>query len=141
MMCAPAASAWRATSALHRVDGERRRGARRQFADNRNDAAQFLFEGNRRGAGPGGFAADVEEVGALFDQLQSHGQRRRRRGELAAVGEAVRRDVDDAHDEGAHIHASRRSRQRQTSRLSDIRNYQGFSIADTICTASLLIAV
>ena len=50
------------------------------------------------GTGPGRLAADVEDVGALGDQLAAVLDRRRRLEPLAAVAERVGRDVDDAHD-------------------------------------------
>jgi len=54
----------------------------------------------RRSARAGRFAADVEQVGALLDQLQTVGDGRLGGVERAAIGERVRGDVDDAHDPG-----------------------------------------
>ena len=51
------------------------------------------------------FAADIEQVGALFDQTQGVGDGGVVGHEAAAVGETVRRDVDDAHDERMLVRA------------------------------------
>ena len=48
--------------------------------------------------GPRALAADVEDVGALVRQPQRVRDGGLRHPEAAAVGEAVGRDVDDAHD-------------------------------------------
>ena len=98
-MLAPAASAARATAGfivsmeigiLH---------ATGQLFDDRQDAAQFLRFADRLGAGPRGFAADVENFRALRDQFQ-----RVRHGgagvqKFSAIGKGIGRDIDDAHDE------------------------------------------
>ena len=73
--------------------------------DDREDAGLFFFGGERDGVGAGGFAADVEEVGAFVEHLEGVGY-----GsgggvfggvEVAAVGEAVGGDVEDAHENRA----------------------------------------
>ena len=65
----------------------------------------FFFGGERGGVGAGGFAADVEDVGTLVEHGHCLGE-----GsfggvfggvEVAAVGEGVGCDVENAHDEGS----------------------------------------
>ena len=60
--------------------------------------AQLLLGGDVVGAGARRLAADVENVGALLGELQAVRDGGLRRRMQAAVGEAVGRDVDDAHD-------------------------------------------
>ena len=60
----------------------------------------LLLGGDRLGARPRRFPADVEDVGTLGLQLQAVRDGRLRIEIPAAVGEAVRRDVDDAHEAG-----------------------------------------
>ena len=71
--------------------------------DDRQDAGLLFGGGERSGVGAGGFAADVEDVGALVEHLERLGEGALRgmlgRVEVAAVGEAVGGDVEDAHDE------------------------------------------
>ena len=50
--------------------------------------------------GPGGFPADVDDVGPLFGQEQCPFHRSLRRNPLSAVGETVRRDVENPHQPG-----------------------------------------
>jgi hypothetical protein len=57
------------------------------------------IRGARIRTGARAFSAHVQHVGALFDQLQGVNQGGLGRGVPPAVGKAVRRDVDDAHDE------------------------------------------
>ena len=73
--------------------------------DDGEDAGLFFFGGERGGVGAGGFAADVEDVGAFVEHGDGLGE-----GafggvlggvEVAAVREGVGRDVEDAHDEGS----------------------------------------
>lgn len=52
------------------------------------------------GAGAGGFSADVENVCAAIEQVEAVLDGGVEAEELAAIGEAVGRDVEDAHDEG-----------------------------------------
>src|SRR5439155_27358763 len=60
--------------------------------------AQLLVGRDRLGARAGGLAADVEDRRAFADEVLAVGDRRARVEPEAAVGEGVRRDVDDAHD-------------------------------------------
>ena len=88
------------------VDGEDGLGALFEDGlDDRENAGLFFFGGERGGVGAGGLAADVEEVRALVEHGQGLGE-----GafggvlggvEVAAVGEGVGCDVEDAHDEGS----------------------------------------
>jgi hypothetical protein len=73
--------------------------------DDGEDAGLFFFGGEGRGVGAGGFAPDVEDVGAFVEHR--HGLGEGAFGsvlggvEVAAVGERVGCDVEDAHDEGS----------------------------------------
>ena len=83
---------------FHGVDADRAGPVAAQTLDDRNSAGDFLGGIDRFGPRPGAFTADVEDVRALFDQRQTVRHRRLDRGQPAAVREAVRRDIDDAHD-------------------------------------------
>ena len=76
-----------------------------QRLDHRDDPAQLLGLVDRRGAGPGGLAADVDHVGALGDQAPAVGDGGVGVEEAAAVGERVGGHVEDAHDERTAEHA------------------------------------
>jgi len=52
-------------------------------------------------AWPGGFTPDVEDVRAFIEQSEGMGGGGFEGPELATVGEGVRSEVEDAHDEGA----------------------------------------
>ena len=96
---APASSAAAATSArIVSIDT----GARvAQRLDDGDDAAQLLGGARPLGTGPGGLATDVEQVGALGDELAAVRDRGLGREPGTAVAERVGGDVDDAHDERA----------------------------------------
>ena len=53
------------------------------------------------GVGAGGFAAEIEQVGTIVEELEGLSEGGWWREEVAAVREAVGRDVDDAHEERA----------------------------------------
>lgn len=86
---------------FHGVDGEEGAGLAADGADDGNDAADFFFSGDGFGAGAGGFAAEVEDVGAFGEEVEGVFDSAAGVEEAAAVGEGVRGDIDDAHDEGA----------------------------------------
>ena len=88
------------------VDGEDGGGALfQQGFDDREDAGLLFFGRERSGVGARGFAAEVEDVGAFIQHAE--GLRDGSFGSVfggiveAAVGERVRRDIEDAHDEGS----------------------------------------
>ena len=64
--------------------------------DHRDDATQFFLERTLLRARARRFAADIERVRALLGQLQSVRDRLIDGAVLAAIGERIRRDVDDA---------------------------------------------
>ena len=97
MISAPASIAARATRRLARVDRDRHGDLRRQPLDHRQHAAQLFVGVDRLGIRPRAFAADVEQVGAVGDQLQCMLDGRIGVEKLPAVGKAVGRDIDDAH--------------------------------------------
>jgi hypothetical protein len=70
-----------------------------QRPHHRQDARRLFLRRHRLRARPGGFATDVDDVGAG----RQHGARvvdgMRGFDEIAAVGEAVGRHVDDTHDQ------------------------------------------
>ena len=79
-------------------DGNRKRGG--EALDHRQDAPQFLVLVDRRGAGPGRLAADVDDRRAVRGHAFGLRERRRQVEKTAAVGKRVGRDVQDAHDHG-----------------------------------------
>src|SRR5258708_33051644 len=62
-------------------------------------------------AGARGFAADVEDVGALFEQTLSMSDGFFAIKELATIGKRIGRDVDDSHDQRALAEFERSSTQ------------------------------
>ena len=73
--------------------------------DHRDDPGDLLVDGHGLRARAGAFAADVEDVGPVADQLHRLGQAALGRHAQPPVRKAVGRDVDDAHDAGAPGHA------------------------------------
>ncbi len=71
-----------------------------EFANDRFHACAFLVGGNGIGPGPGGLAADVEEIGAFLGDFPRSGDGVAGGGEPAAITEGIRRDIEDAHNEG-----------------------------------------
>ena len=67
--------------------------------DDGHDAAKFFLNVDRLRAGAGALAADVEDVGPFGGQPQAMFHGGVGVQEAPAVGEAVRRDVDDAHQQ------------------------------------------
>ena len=96
------------------IHGDRHGRDSGQFFDNRNDAAPFLFQRNRLGAGPARFAADVENVGAVGNELKCMLDCACGGIVLPAVGKTVWRNVDDAHDQARGPISIVRSRHRHT---------------------------
>ena len=70
-------------------------------ADDGDDALELLRLVDAGGAGAGGLAADVDQVGALGDQVEAVLDGGRRVEPAAAVGEGVGGDVHDPHDRAA----------------------------------------
>ena len=66
-----------------------------------NHPAQLFVRSEPFGAGASGFAADVEDVGAVALHLERPGDSRFRVEMQTVAGEAVGRDVDDSHQERA----------------------------------------
>ena len=93
-------------SGVEGVDGEDGvRALLQDGSDDGEDAGLFFGRGKWSGVGAGGLTADVEDVGAFVEHGEGLGE-----GavggvfggvEVAAVGEGVGRDVEDAHDEGS----------------------------------------
>ncbi len=96
IMTAPDASARAHHRRLDRVDADPSSFARQRFHQ-RNDAFQLDVLRDRQRAGPRRFAADVNDVGTVGDHPARMVQRLVAVDEEAAVGEGVRRDVEDAH--------------------------------------------
>ena len=65
----------------------------------RRKTRELVVERDRLRAGiwPGRFRADVEDVGAFAGHAARMRDRNRRIEELSAVGEGIRRDIEDAH--------------------------------------------
>ena len=68
-----------------------------QYGD---ETAPLFFGGDAFRAGAGGFAAYVDDVGALFFKFEGAGVSAVGVGEVAAVGERVGSNVENTHDEG-----------------------------------------
>ena len=96
---APAASASRRTDAAPGVDRDRHVEPHLQGLDGRDHALELL-RGGDLGPGPGLHATDVEEVGALGDELVGLGQEPVEVVVAALVVERVGRAVEDPHDQG-----------------------------------------
>lgn len=84
----------------HGVDGDRD-ALGGEPPDHGDDALEFLGLVHSRGTGAGGLPADVDQVGALSDQVEAVLDGGRRVEPAAAVGEGVGRHVHDAHDRAA----------------------------------------
>ena len=71
--------------------------------EDREDARLFFIGCDRRGVGPGRFAADVKDVGTFFEKLERLDQcpfgSVRGDVEMSTIGEGIRRDVEHAEDE------------------------------------------
>ena len=80
------------------VDGEGGANLLGEGRDDGDDAPQLLVQADGLGARPGRFPADVEDIGTFGLQLQAMGDGGLRIEPAPAVGEAVGRDVDDAHE-------------------------------------------
>ena len=91
-----------------RVDRHRHATVTRQCCDHRQHASQFLAGVDGLGAGPRRLAANVQNVGAVGNHLQAIVDCSRGVESPSAVGEGVRRDVDDPHDERAATQIERR---------------------------------
>lgn len=72
-----------------------------EAADDGDDAAELFLLVDAAGAGAGGLAADVDEVGALGDEVEAVFDGGRGVEPAAAVGEGVGGHVDHAHDRAA----------------------------------------
>ena len=94
---APAATAAAATAGLW-VSTETS-APRRPAARPAADALELLLDRDRRAVAAGGLAADVEQVGPAASSARACSRRDVERRALAAVGERVRRRVDDAHQQ------------------------------------------
>ena len=84
---------------LRRVDAHGHIGLRRQARDDGDDPAELLGRVDGLGPGPRRLAAHVEEVGAGVDQRETVLDRSTDVEEPATVGERVRSDVHDPHDQ------------------------------------------
>ena len=95
---APAATRGAGDVGLDGVDRDADAGGG-QGLDDRDDPGQLLVGGDRARARAGGLAADVDHVGALGGHGEAVGDGVLEGVVEAAVGEGVRRDVEDPHDE------------------------------------------
>jgi hypothetical protein len=83
------------------VDGENRGGAvEEDGVYDGKDAGLLLFGRDGGGGGSGGLAAEIEEVRAFVEHAEGLIDRGLGGKEMAAVGEGVGGDVEDAHDAG-----------------------------------------
>ena len=93
-------------SSDRRVSGvarDRDVGARAEELNDRDDALEFLKRRDRRGAWASGFAADVDDGGAVLNHLERGFESASRVEMQATVGERVWGTVEDTHDMGSTI--------------------------------------
>ena len=107
-----------------RVYGNHRARPRAKTFDDRNDALQLFLDGHGVRARPRAFAADIEDIGALLDELQAVRNGSRRGRVPAAVRKAVRRHVDDPHDARPIERQTRKARAAGRQLLQDIGGRQ-----------------
>src|SRR5690348_6607285 len=84
-----------------RVHGDRYAQLAPQTFEHGPNARQLVLSGNSEGSGPSGFAAHIQDIRAMSFQLQGVRDSVLRMEIGAAVGKAVRGDVQHAHDERA----------------------------------------
>ena len=94
-----------------------------QGLDHRDDAAQFLIRRHRFSARPGTFAAHINHVRAVGQHLQTAIHRTAQIHKGSAVGETVRRNVQNAHDEWKRGFAARLEAGHGNSYLAGARRY------------------
>ncbi len=87
-------------SGLIGIDRDRHLEVALKALEDRNQAAELFGFGDPGGAGPGGFGTDINDVRSLLFELDGAGEGAVGVGVLAAVGEGIRGDIQDAHDEG-----------------------------------------
>ena len=85
---------------LRGVDREGHVEFARERLDHRRNPPQFLLGADRRMAGPSRFAADVDDRRALGRERLRMRDRDARVEMAPAVGKRIRRDVDNAHQDG-----------------------------------------
>ena len=103
----------------HRVDRDEPAGCG-EFFDDRDHALELFVETRPHRTGAGRLSADVDQVGAVGEQLLAMLDGGDRGGVQAAVGEGVGGDVDDAHHQAP-------TRLGQT--LDGLRGYGGHALA------------
>ena len=81
------------------VDGHRRKAACHEPLDDRHHAGHLFLCRNFGRARSSGLATDVKDVGAFVGHVAGVGEGGFNRGVASAVGKAVRRDVEDAHNQ------------------------------------------
>ena len=99
-------------------------------AEHREDAALLFLPadgvGRERGcAGTGGFPAEVEQVRAVVEELEGVIEGGSRRGVPAAVGETVRREIDDAGEQRAPAERERPAAKRPVKLRPDRWHQRG----------------
>jgi len=89
-------------SGFHGIDAEEGIGDLfAQAVDDGEDSADFLVSVDWGGAWAGAFAADVDDVSAFGGEFDAADDGGLGIEPLAAIGEGVRGDIEDAHDGGA----------------------------------------
>ena len=68
----------------------------------RQDTGQFVGFAHRLGARPTGFSADIDDIGALSDQVTGIFYGLASPRELSPIGKRIGGDVHDAHDQRIH---------------------------------------
>jgi hypothetical protein len=97
--CGPGFQATARNFGLHRVHGNGNGRAAAKVRDHGDHAAEFFVQRNRLRSGACGFTANVEDIGPLGNEMQGVFHGRSGVGEAAAIGEAIRGDVQNAEHE------------------------------------------
>ena len=71
-----------------------------QGLDDRDDAAHLLSGIDRRRTRPRRLATDIDDIGTIAEHFQPARDRSFLVDEITTIGKTVRRDVENAHDEG-----------------------------------------
>ena len=87
-----------ASAGFHRVDGDDGTREGPEGADHGNHPGEFGFFIHRRGPGPGGFAANINDGGPVCGHLHTALNRVLNLVEPTSIGKGIGRDIENAHD-------------------------------------------
>lgn len=92
---------------FHGVDGEEGAGLGADGADDGDDSPDLFLGRDGFGTRAGGFAAEVEDVGAFGEEVEGVFDGAAGVEEAASIRKGIRGDVNDAHQEGSGAHGMR----------------------------------